>query len=90
MSDIQEVAPENSLADFPKDGVFFRAVYRNLALMLFCCKINVTTVAENGENLINAHSQGPLRAVSRINTVHLFYIWVKMTRLNGDPPCKNA
>ena len=54
MSDIQEVAPENSLTDFPKDGVFFRAVYRNLALMLFCCKINITTVAENGENLISA------------------------------------
>ena len=60
MSDIQEVAPENSVTDFPlKDGVFFRVVYRNLALMLFCCKINITTVAENGENLINAHSQGP-------------------------------
>ena len=59
MSDIQEAAPENSLTDFPKDVVFFRVVYRNLALMLFCCKINITTVAENGENLINAHSQGP-------------------------------
>ena len=53
MSDIQEAAPENSLTDFPKDGVFFRVVYRNLALMLFCCKINITTVAENGENLIS-------------------------------------
>ena len=59
MSDIQEAAPENSLTDFPKDVVFFRVVYRNLALMLFCYKINITTVAENGENLINAHSQGP-------------------------------
>ena len=48
MSDIQEAAPENSLTDFPKDGVFFRAVYRNLALMLVCCNINITTVAENG------------------------------------------
>ena len=26
MSDIQEVAPENSVTDFPKDGVFFRVV----------------------------------------------------------------
>ena len=52
MSDIQEVAPENSLTDFPKDGVFFRVVYRNLALMLFSCNINITTVAENGENSI--------------------------------------
>ena len=46
MSDIQEAAPENSLTDFLNDGVFFRVVYIN-------------TVAENGENLINAHSQGP-------------------------------
>ena len=52
MSDIQEAAPENSLTDFPKDGVFFRVVYRNLAFMLFCCKININTVAENGENLL--------------------------------------
>ena len=59
MSDIQEAAPENSLTDFFKDGVFFRVVYRNLALMLFFCKTNITTVAENGENSINAHSQGP-------------------------------
>ena len=54
MSDIQEAVPENSLTDFFKDGVFFRVVYRNLALMLFCCKININTVAENGENSINA------------------------------------
>ena len=58
MSDIQEVAPENSLTDFLKDGVFFKVVYRNVALMLFCCKINITIVAENGENLISAHFQG--------------------------------
>ena len=54
MSDIQGAAPENSLTDLPKDGVFFRVVSRNLDLMLFCCKINITTVAENGKNLISA------------------------------------
>ena len=55
MSDIEETAPENSLIDlsdneieieiekvrdFPEDGVFFKVFYRNLASLLFCCKIN--------------------------------------------------
>ena len=56
--------------DFPEDRVFFRVgvVYRNLALLhlhvlllpfIVLLQNKHTTLAENGENLISAHSQGP-------------------------------
>ena len=56
MSDIEETAPENSLIDlsdneieikmekvrdFLEDGLFFRVFYSNLALLQFCCRINI-------------------------------------------------
>ena len=46
----------------------FRVFYRNLALLYLCVlllpfivllKIKLTTLAQNDENLISAHSQGP-------------------------------
>ena len=51
------------MRDLPKDGVFFRVFYRNLALLFLCvlllaCTVLLqnkhTTLAENGENLISA------------------------------------
>ena len=49
------------MRDFPEDGVFFRVFYRNLALLLLRVLLQNkhTSLAENGENLISAHSQGP-------------------------------
>ena len=56
MSDIEGTALENSLIDlsaneieikiekvrdFLEDGLFFRVFYSNLALLLFCCRINI-------------------------------------------------
>ena len=56
MSDIEGTAPENSLIDlsdneieikiekvrdFLEDGLFFRVFYSKLALLLFCCRINI-------------------------------------------------
>ena len=56
------------MRDFPKDAVFFRVVYRNLALFhlhvlllpfIVLLQDKHTTLAENVENLISAHSKGP-------------------------------
>ena len=58
--------------DFPEDRVFFRVgvVYRNLALLhrrvsfIVMLQNKHTTLAENGENLINTHSLGPKILIS--------------------------
>ena len=56
------------IRDFPEDGVFFRVFYRNLGLFhlrvlllpfIVLLQNKHTTLAENGENLISAHFQGP-------------------------------
>ena len=54
------------MRDFPEDGVFFRVVCRNLALLhlrvlllpfIVLLQNKHTTLAENGENLISAQSR---------------------------------
>ena len=54
------------MRDFPEDGVFFRVVYRNLALLhlrvlllpfIVLLQSTHTTLAENGENLISVQSR---------------------------------
>ena len=62
------------MGHFPRDGVFFRVFYRNLALLLLRVLLLAfivllqnkhSSLAENGENLISAQprisapSQGP-------------------------------
>ena len=59
---------KNPLRDFPEDGVFYIVFHKNPALLHLSVLLlplvllfpNIhTKLAENGENLISTHSQGP-------------------------------